>query len=479
MRVVMASPEIVPFAKTGGLADVVGSLPLALEGLGVRVSLIMPAYSFIPRDRFGLKETGIELIVPISRGHEKAGVLETTIGKGIKVYFIQADKYFDRENLYGTPEGDYLDNAERFAFFSRAILELLRKIGVPDVLHVHDWQTALAPAFLKASPGAYPELEGMKTVLTIHNMGYLGLFWHLDWHLLNLDWKYFNFRFLEFYGMVSYLKGGIVFADAITTVSKKYAEEIKTLEYGYGLEGVLQERAGVLYGILNGVDYGEWNPKTDSHIKKNYGPRDLSGKMACKRDLQKAFGLPMRRAVPLIGMISRLADQKGFDLLAEVIDDIMGMELQFVLLGTGEKKYHDLFEDIRGRYQEKCGIRIGFDNSLAHKIEAGSDIFLMPSKYEPCGLNQIYSLKYGTIPVVRATGGLDDTIQEFDPATGKGNGFKFQDYSGRALLSAINRALETFKKPALWKKIIQNAMAADFSWKRSAQEYLKLYQSLV
>jgi len=478
MKIAMASPEIAPFAKTGGLADVVGSLPLALEGLGVQVSLIMPAYSVIP-GKFFLRDTGIELTVPVSHRFEIGRVLEGKTGKGIRVYFIQADKYFARDNLYTTPEGDYFDNAERFVFFSRAILELLRKVGPPDILHCHDWQTALAPTFLKAASEAYPELAGVKTVFTIHNLGYQGVFWHLDWHLLNLDWKYFIPKYLEFYGMINYLKGGIVFADAVTTVSKKYAEEIKTPEYGFGLEGVLQERAGFLHGILNGVDYREWSPKTDPYIKKNYTPRDLSGKRSCKRDLQKAYGIAMRRTVPLIGMISRLADQKGLDLLAEIMDELMGMELQFALLGTGDKKYHDFFEEIRGRCPEKCGIRLDFDNTFAHKIEAGADIFLMPSRYEPCGLNQIYSLKYGTIPVVRATGGLDDTIQEFDPATGKGNGFKFQEYTGTAFLSAIKRAIETYKDRTLWRRLIRNAMAADFSWKRSAKEYLRLYQSLV
>jgi starch synthase len=474
----MASPEIAPFARTGGLGDVLGSLPQALERLGLKISLIMPAYRSVLRGGFRLEDTGVHFTVPISHRWEEGSLLKAKTGNNITVYFIRADRYFDRDYLYGTPEGDYPDNAERFTFFARAILEVL-KLDPPQVLHAHDWQSALAIAFLRAQPHLYPELSAVKAVFTVHNLGYQGIFWYLDWHLLNLGWSFFTPRYLEFYGKINFLKGGLVFADAITTVSPTYAEEIKTAEQGFGLEGVFQERAASLVGILNGVDYDIWNPQTDPLIARTYSFNALSGKKICKADLQRSFYLSENPDAPLVGMVSRLAAQKGFDLLEKSLDELLSQGVQFVLLGTGDKRYQEIFRKASAQYRGKVGVRVAFDDPLAHKIIAGSDIFLMPSRYEPGGLTQIYCLRYGTIPIVRATGGLKDTVEEFDPKTGRGDGFVFERYGVRDLLEAVDRALSVFYRKEAWATLVKNAMSADFSWERSARAYLNLYHKLL
>ncbi len=479
LHVVMISPEIVPFAKTGGLADMVGSLAPALERLGQRVSIIMPAHRSALRGDMPVEETGIRFSVPVSNRPEGATLLRAKRGNDVSVYLVRADRYFDRENLYGTPEGDYSDNAERFAFFSRAALETVRKIGPAHVLHAHDWQAALAIAFLKAQPEVYPELSGLRTVLTVHNVGYQGVFPRDDWHLLNLDWGFFTPRQLEYYGQINFLKGGLEWADAITTVSPTYAAEIQTAEHGFGLDGVFKDRAADLSGILNGADYGVWDPATDPAIARTYDLADLSGKRLCKADLQRQFGLPEAPEVPLVAMVSRLALQKGLDLLVAVSEELLGRNLQFVLLGAGDRQFEDFFRSLGDRHAGKAAARIAFDETLAHKIEAGADAFLMPSRYEPAGLNQLYSLRYGTIPIVRATGGLKDSVSDFDPATGTGNGFVFTEYDGAALLAAVDRALDTYRQKDLWARLTENAMAADYSWSRSAGEYLRLYRRLM
>ena len=474
----MASPEIAPFARTGGLGDVLGSLPHALERLGLKISLIMPAYRSVLRGGFRLEDTGVHFTVPVSHRWEEGSLLKTKTGNNITVYFIRADRYFDRDYLYGTPEGDYPDNAERFTFFARAILEVL-KLDPPQILHAHDWQSALAIAFLRAQPHLYPELSTVKTVFTVHNLGYQGIFWYLDWHLLNLGQSFFTPRYLEFYGKINFLKGGLVFADAITTVSPTYAGEIKTAEQGFGLEGVFQERAASLVGILNGADYDIWNPETDPLIARTYSLNALSGKKICKADLQRSFYLSENPDAPLVGMVSRLAAQKGFDLLEKSLDELLSQGVQFVLLGTGDKRYQEIFRKASARYRGKVGVRFAFDEPLAHKIIAGSDIFLMPSRYEPGGLTQIYCLRYGTIPIVRATGGLKDTVEEFDPKTGRGDGFVFKRYRVRDLLEAMGRALSVFYRKEAWATLVKNAMSADFSWERSARAYLNLYHKLL
>ena len=481
MRVVMAASEAVPYAKTGGLADVVGALPRALQRLGIEVVVVMPKYRSITPERFPLRRTDWVLQVPVSSQTVTAGVLQSELDDQVPVYLVEADQYFARaglSGLYGTPDGDYVDNAERFAFFGRAIPALLPHLGTPDILHCHDWQTALAPVFLRTDAARYPGLERLRTVLTIHNLGYQGLFWHFDWHLLNLDWRYFNSDWLEFFGKINYLKGGIVCADAITTVSPTYAQEIQTKEFGHGLDGVLVARRQALTGILNGVDYEDWSPEHDAHIAARYSADDRAGKATCKADLQAVMGLPVDQKVPLIGIVSRLADQKGFDLLAAIMPQLLRKRLQLVVLGSGDALYQDLFLELQRRFKKRLAVRIAFDNTLAHKIEAGSDMFLMPSRYEPCGLNQMYSLRYGTIPVVRATGGLQDSVVEFDADRGAGTGFKFVEYTNEALLACVDRALRVFRAEKSWSTLVRNAMHADFSWDRSAAAYADLYRRL-
>ena len=476
LKIAMACPEMVPFAKTGGLADMVASLALAFAKMGHQVLLIMPAYRAAVEHAGVMRETGLRLQVPLDGLREEATVLSTTLGPDIPVYFIGADRYFDRPTLYGTPGGDYPDNARRFTFFARGVLELLRHLGAPEVLHAHDWQTALAIAFLKAQPERYPGLATIRTAFTVHNLGYQGLFPPDQWPLLNLDRSLFGPRHFEFYGNINFLKAGLVFADAVTTVSPTYAREIQTAEYGFGLDGVLRERGSHLFGILNGADYDVWNPQIDRSIARSYGPEDVSGKQACKAELQKLFDLPINPDAPLLGSVSRLASQKGFDLIEAVADDLMERDLQFVLVGSGDQHYQELFRTLATRYPGKLSVKIAFDEKLAHQVEAGADMFLMPSRYEPSGLNQLYSLKYGTIPIVRATGGLKDSVQEFDPSTRAGTGFVFEPYESAAFLAAVDRALSTYCQKDQWAALMQNAMRADFSWTHSAAEYLRVFR---
>jgi len=477
MKILFASSEAVPFAKTGGLADVSGSLPRVLAQMGHEVFLILPKYRSIDGKRCPLTKTGITLKVPIALRVETAEVYSCDSVPRFHSLFIRKDAYYEREQLYGTPSGDFEDNAERFTFFSRALVEAAVALDLnPDIIHCNDWQTGLAPVYLKTLYRNSSSLKQAASIFTVHNIGYQGLFWHYDLQLTNLGWELFTPQALEFYGKINFLKAGMVFADAVTTVSRKYMEEIQTPEFGAGLDGVLRDRKGDLYGILNGVDYDEWSPAKDPLIKEQYSPADLKGKRACKGDLQREFGLELREEIPLIGMISRLDEQKGFDLIEAIMEKLMELGPQCVLLGTGKEKYHLLLEDLQKKYPGQLGVKIAFNNVLAHKIEAGADMFLMPSRYEPCGLNQIYSLKYGTVPIVRATGGLDDTIADFNPLTAAGNGFKFRDHTASCLLEAIQRALQAYRDRPLWENLMLRGMSADFSWERSAREYLQVYQ---
>jgi starch synthase len=473
MKILMVASECVPLAKTGGLGDVVGALSNTLAGLGAECAVALPAYQKV-MEKFPAEETDIDVAVELDGRSASGKIFKAAVEGPAPVYLVRNDKYFRRPEFYGTAQGDYPDNAERFAFFSKAALELAAATGPWDVIHCHDWQSALVPVLSKLAPrGARP-----KTVLTIHNLAHQGLFPYAEWPLLGLDPSYYQPKYLEFYGRINLLKGGILFADALTTVSRKYAAEILTKEYGCGLEGVLAGRKRDLHGILNGVDYREWNPETDPHIKKNYGAANPAGKAECKNDVQQKYRLPQKSSAPLLGIVSRLADQKGIDLLLEIIGEVLRMDLQIAILGSGDQRYQELLAELPEKHPEKIGVKIGFDNALAHQIEAGADMFLMPSRYEPCGLNQIYSLKYGTPPIVRATGGLDDTIEDFDPLSGKGNGFKFAEYSGEAFLSAIKRAIAVYINKKAWAQVVANGMAADFSWERSAAEYLQLYRRL-
>ena len=399
---------------------------------------------------------------------------------GFPVFFVENDRFFDRDYLYGTPAGDYPDNLERFSFFSRAVFELLAHLHLePAVLHCHDWQTALIPIYLHWLPALRERFPRTATLLTLHNLGYQGIFPPEIFPVLGLPTEAYRTEGLEFWNRINLLKGGILAADSLTTVSRKYAAEIQTKEFGFGLEGVLAGRRRDLTGILNGVDYREWDPATDPHLPANFGPGDTAGKRACKEDLLKIFALPPAfQTLPVIGMVSRLAEQKGIELLAEAIPGLMLRDLALVILASGDERYQKLLGGLARAYPERLRVRLGFDHNLSHRIEAGSDLFLMPSRYEPCGLNQIISLKYGTIPIVRATGGLEDTVEAFDPLTGRGNGFKFTEYQAADLIHEVNRALQVFADPPNWKKLIANAMASDFSWKNPAREYLELYERL-
>jgi starch synthase len=480
LKILFTSSEVTPFAKTGGLADVSASLPAALVSLGHHVIVVMPLYRSVMEGSYDLNAFEGALEVPYRGRVLKDKVFYSQPEPNLSIYFIKKNEFFDRSTLYSTPEGDYFDNADRFIYFSRAVLNLAKLIGFkPNIIHCNDWQTSLVPSYLKSLYMYDAFFEGTRTILTIHNLAYQGAFPPEYMAVSGLPSEFYSINGFEYYGRMNFLKGGIVFADIITTVSEKYSVEIQTPEFGHGLEGILKKRSSDVYGVLNGVDYSEWNPETDSHITANYNEKDLSGKEKCKKDLREAFNLRGPENAPLVGIVSRLAAQKGFDILAEAVDTLVELGFLMVLLGTGEEIYQKQFSEIGKKHKGRFGVRIAFDNALAHKIEAGADIFLMPSRYEPCGLNQMYSLKYGTIPVVRATGGLDDTIKEFDNKTGKGNGFKFADYSSQALLKAMQRALEVYRRPEIWSKLIKNGMREDFSWEMSARTYEKIYQGFL
>ncbi len=482
MNVMIVSSEAVPYAKTGGLADVAGALPQYLTRTGIHASLVMPLYQRVPQCGVKLLKLEPTIKVPIGDKVFTGSIFQGTMADGkTPVYFLEQKQLFDRPGLYGDPKTnkDYPDNCTRFIFYCRGTLELIKALGLKvDVLHANDWQTGLLPVYLKTVYASDPAVKDIATLYTVHNLAYQGLFWHWDMPLTGLPWDFFNWTELEFYGKLNFMKAGLVFADAISTVSKQYAKEIQTEEYGCGLEGVLTQRRDSLFGVVNGVDYNVWNPAVDSLIPAKYSPEDLSGKAKCKAQLQREQKLPARPDVPLLGLISRLVDQKGFDLLAEIMDDLMAIDLQVVILGTGEPKYHTLLEDMARKYPGKLALNVKFDNTLAHLIEAGSDLYLMPSQYEPCGLNQIYSLKYGSVPVVRETGGLKDTIvnvADESVRNGTATGFSFRVYKSAALLEAVKRALALYSRKAAWGQIVINGMKQDWSWERAAGEYRSLF----
>lgn len=480
LNIFFATSEASPYAKTGGLADVSEALPKALAKRGHNLIVVIPFYRQVMEGNFNLNPTNISFPVPFGSKEIEARVFKDRLEKNLVFYFIKRDEFFDRSRLYGTADGDYMDNGERFIFFSRSVLGLAEALNItPHIIHANDWQSALIPVFLKNLPRYSSIFKETKAVFTIHNLAYQGIFPREIMDLTGLPEKLFSMNGLEFYDKINFIKGGIIYADAVTTVSRKYAQEIQTPEYGYGLEGVLKEKSARLFGVLNGVDYSQWNPETDSLLPANYNKEDLSGKVVCKKELKKAFGLKGKDTIPLIGMISRLAGQKGFDILAEALKKMKKEEFQFILLGQGEAYYENLLSQMSAKNPEKWSVKIAFDNKLAHLIEAGSDMFLMPSRYEPCGLNQMYSLRYGTIPIVRATGGLDDTITDFDPEKGKGNGFKFKEYSSFALCRAILKALSCYRNKSIWQNLIQNAMKEDFSWEKSAGQYEEIYRQVL
>ena len=477
MNISFVASEGVPFSKTGGLADVVGALPRALSALGHQVAVYLPRYR---QTKLSDPATVVRSVtVPFDDDYRFSSVVTEGTHGGIRFFFVEYPPYFDRDGLYGTPAGDYPDNAERFALFSRTVLEASKILGVPQVFHCHDWQSALVPVLLRTLYEDDPAFREVGTVFTIHNMGYQGLFPPDILPLLMLPWDLFTISKMEFFGQVNFLKGALTYSDYITTVSRKYSQEIQTAEYGFGLEGVLRDRASTVTGILNGVDYNEWSPQSDKLAAAKYTPQDLSGKAQDKQDLLYAFGVHSADPkLPVIGIVSRFAAQKGFDLISQIADRLAREEMIIVALGTGDKPYEEMFQRLSKQFPNRIAVKVAYDNTIAHKIEAGADMFLMPSRYEPCGLNQIYSLKYGTVPIVRATGGLDDTIEPWDARTGKGTGFKFTEYNGEALLLTIKQALTAYRDQTSWQVLMRNGMAKDFSWNASAREYGKVYEKV-
>jgi starch synthase len=479
MNVLIIASEVIPYSKTGGLADVTGALPRALANLGAQVTVVTPRYESIDPTRFSLARRLRTLPVPVGSDTVEVGLFEGNLpGSRARVYLLDHPPSFGRPHIYGEPSQDYPDNARRFALLARGALEVMRDMGGwPDIVHAHDWQAALALLMVKR--GWFPGTPPTGCVLTIHNLAFQGLFPATVVEELGLGADLFTPDGIEFYGNLSFLKAGILFADRVTTVSPKHAREIQTAEFGCGLDGLLRSKGSKLRGILNGADYDIWDPRRDPHLPKTFGPDDLTGKATSKEALQRAFGLPVRPGVPLIGAISRLTEQKGFDLVAEIAEDLARLDVQLAILGTGAKDLETRLTDVARRFPNKLAVRIAFDDRLAHLVEAGSDMFLLPSRFEPCGLNQMYSLRYGTIPIVRAVGGLDDTIVDYDPRSRTGNGFKFEDYSGQALLGTIRRALNAFNSVESWRETMLRGMRLEYSWETSGRRYLETYEEIL
>ena len=484
MHIVFAASECVPFAKTGGLADVVGALPPELVRLGHRVTVYLPLYKaarpFIEGELlFAIRS----ITIPFPYYNRFAGIVDGGLREGVQYYFVDCPELFDRDGLYGpkTGAGDYGDNAERFGLFCRAVLEASKQLGIPEIFHVHDWQAAFLSILLKTVYYFDPALRQAAAVLTIHNAGYQGWFPPKTVPELLLPWDIFTVDKVEQHDTFNWLKGGLVYSDYLTTVSPTYAKEIQTSEFGSGLEGILSKRHWDLRGILNGVDYSHWDPAKDGKLAAHYSPEDLRGKAECRRDLLHAFGLAHISAdTPILGIVSRFATQKGLDILAQIADKLTERNIAVVALGSGEPYYENFFRNWAARSPEKVAVQVKYDDALAHKVEAGSDIFLMPSRYEPSGLNQMYSLKYGTVPVVRATGGLEDTVEEWQADHRTGTGFKFAGYHSGDFLWAIDRALWVFNNDKDgWKQLMLNGMAQDHSWSGAAKEYVEVYDEVL
>lgn len=473
MKILFVAAEGVPYSKTGGLADVVEALPRALTAAGHEVCIFLPRY----RGNKFVSTLISSVTIPMGPHLRFPAITEAQPLDRVRYFFADDPDYFDRDGYYGDKRGEFPDNAQRFAELARTAIEFTKRVWLPDVVHCHDWQTALIPVMLRTQHANDPAVRSLPVVFTIHNLAYQGIFPAEAMQQIGLPRELFGMDGLEFYGKVNFLKGGIEFSDFLTTVSRTYAREIQTPEFGAGLDGVIRNRADRLVGILNGVDYSIWSPESDRFIAHNYSLHNLDGKTACKKSLLEAFGLPAENIEkPLLGIVSRFADQKGFDLIAATADDLMKEDVTLLILGTGEQRYEEFFTYLAVKYPSRVGLRIGFDDKLAHKIEAGADIFLMPSRYEPCGLNQIYSLRYGTVPIVRATGGLEDTVDDFDPKTKQGTGFKFASYDARVMLDRLRAALKTYRETAVWRAIMIQGMVKDFSWKASAAAYVALYE---
>lgn len=483
MRILLASSEAVPFAKTGGLADVCGTLPYALAELGHEVGVIIPAYRAVWCAGKPIRSLALEFIVPVGSKTVSGQLLEWP-GEvpGVTYYFVRQDYYYDRDELYTVHGQDYADNCERFVFFCRAVMEAARLLDFrPDILHANDWQTGLVPVYRRTLYAHAPEFQRTACVFTVHNMAFQGEFWHWDMLLTGLDWSYFNWQQMEFYGKLNFLKCGFVFSDAINTVSPRYAEEIQTPQFGCGLDGVLRSRRDVLRGILNGIDYSVWNPATDPEIARNYDADTVrEGKPRCKAALQAEMGLPDDPRTPLVGIVSRLTYQKGSDLLTGVLPHwLAGENAQWVILGKGEPAVEQQLLDLARAYPNKLCVRLEHSEALARRIQAGADMFLMPSRFEPCGLTQLQALKYGTVPVVREIGGLADTITDYTPETladGSANGFRFSGEDGESLSAVLRRACEVYHDPDTWYRLVRNGMLQDWSWRRTAPQYESMYR---
>ncbi len=476
LKVLFLSAEVVPFAKTGGLADVAGSLPKAIRALGHDIRVCLPRYGWVDRAKFDLQEVVSPFPVPVDRGSEPASIWQATIGQDVPVYMVDSPQHFDRDGIYMYP-----DDAERFIFFSRAALEMLRQPGIdwqPDIIHCNDWHTAIVPNWLRTVYRDDPFFAPMASVYTIHNLAYQGIFGHRVLEVAGID-KYgflYHPEMADLAEVVALMARGIYFADVINTVSEKYAQEILAPEYGERMDPLLRDRRDHLFGILNGIDYEVMNPATDPYLAATFDVEHLEKRAANKEALQREAGLPVAPNAPLVGVISRLTDQKGFDLISQVIDPLLNYtDMQFVLLGTGDQTYHDMFSRLAERYPKQAAAFLTFNAPLAQRIYGGTDMFLMPSRFEPCGLGQMIAMRYGSVPVVRATGGLADTVQDYDPRSGRGNGFTFQAYDAMALFATLVRALEIYKHPDLWQRLMRTCMSEDFSWSRSAQKYVDLY----
>lgn len=477
MKIVFAVSEMQPFAKTGGLADVAGSLSAALRVLGHDVLVFLPRYRTLDARKADFKVVLDRFEVAVGTEKETGRLWERKLENGVRVFLIEHPEFFNRDAFYGTPHGDYPDNDRRFIFFQKAVLQCLKEISFkPDIVHCHDWQTGLIPVYLKTLYANDPFFQKTKSVFTVHNLGYQGNFPPDSMPTTGLGWEHFRLERLEFYGKVSFLKGGLVDSDALTTVSERYAQEIQTREFGAGLEGVLARRRDSLYGVVNGIDPEEWDPEKDQDIAAHFSAAKIEKKAGNKTALQKENNLAVNPRKPVMGMVTRLVDQKGLDILIPALASMMQMGIQFVLLGTGEEKYHHVLRDFAKKNKSQCSVHILFDAKMAKHIYAGSDMMLLPSYYEPCGLGQMIALRFGSIPIVRETGGLADTIRNFDPKTGTGNGFSFREYTPEALLDAAERALKIYENEEEWHALVRNAMASDFSWDASAKRYVQIYE---
>ena len=479
MDILTVTPEFIPFSRVGGLADVTYHLARSLSERGHRVRIVTPKYRWTELAGYPLTPISDEIIIPLSRQEKSAKFYSARIESGIEVMFVACDEFFSRAGIYGNEYGDYEDNGDRFIFFSRAVLELIRHLSLaPDIIHCHEWQTGLVPAYAKTLYKDLETLSDTAILFTFHNLGTQGIFLHYDFSSTGLDWELFTPEYIESEGKLNLAKAGLIFADFISTVSQKYASEVLTSEFGFGLEEVLKKRRKDTFSILNGVDYQVWDPASDKYIAANFSPNNLRPKAQCREELARLFKLPLDDR-PITAIISRLVDRKGLDIITAAMDRLATLDMKLVILGSGDDKYHIVLDGLAKAYPDRLGLKLTYERSLAHKVMAGADIFLMPSRYEPCGLEQLYGLKYGTVPVVRSTGGLEDTIIDFFQDPEAGTGFKFSDYSPNALFEVMRQVVALFKDQAAWKGLMLRGMDQDYSWAKATRKYEELYRRAI